>query len=72
MKVKVGFEVNDKVTYKGITERIPARVIAVHELLNPLEIPGGVEYEIKITTDRAKSYGKGETFRTTGVWLNKR
>lgn len=73
MKVKIGFKVNDKVTYKGMLERIPARIVAIHEQINSLGIPGmDVEYEIQITSNRFKTYRKGERFRTTGNWLNKR
>lgn len=72
MKVKLGFKAGDKVTYKGLRESITAVVVNVHSGLNPLNIPGGTEYEIRVTTNRAKSYRRGEQFRTTGIWLNKR
>lgn len=70
MKVKVGFKVDDKVTYKTVTEeRIPAVIIRVYP-------PDGnrfyEEYEIMVTTNRARAYRKGEKFRTSGNFLNKR
>lgn len=70
MRVKVGFKEGDKVTYKTVTEE---RVIAVITAVFP---PDGdrfyEEYEITVTTNRARTYRKGNKFRTSGNFLNKR
>lgn len=66
MRVKIGFESGNRVTYKSCGERISAVIVAVH---NETNVPGGYEYEIRIT-GYSRTYSKGSTFRTTGNYLS--
>lgn len=68
MRVKVGFQAGNRVTYKSCGESMTAVITAVH---NEPTVPGGYEYEIRIT-GYSRTYRKGSTFRTTGNYLSLR
>lgn len=68
VRVKVGFKAGNRVSYKACGESISAVIVTVH---NESSVPGGFEYEIRIT-GRSRTYSKGAQFRTTGNYLSLR
>lgn len=74
-RVKVGFKVGDKIVYKGVTERIVGKIVTIMPGDKVMPGDGMRFYEIfviEFTTNRARTYRKGDRIETTSAFLNKR